>query len=412
MPLTTLAIKNLKPESKTYRKADSGGLCIEVSPAGGKFWRWRYNFNGKPQMLALGRFPEVTLEQARRKRDEAREQLHAGKHPTREKTAKKLRQITEGENTFERMARLWMELKGQKLNKKYHKQSLKRLEMHVFPTIGALPITEITIPDVVRVVEKVGKKGTIATAKWVKQAISQTFRYASQRGLCQFNPAADMRDLLPMQEDKHHACIPPSALPELLQDMKAYNGNILTKAAMQLLALTFVRTGELIGAKWEEIDFAREEWNIPKERMKMKRPHIVPLSRQARGILNDLKKLTGAKEYVFASQRGKSKHMSNGAVLMALRRMGYQGRMTGHGFRALASTLLNEKNYPPDVIERQLAHEDNDKIRSAYNRAEYLLERKKMMQDYADYLDSLTKGEPNVIEGNFSQQEKTKASKG
>ncbi|MDX1923146.1 MAG: tyrosine-type recombinase/integrase [Alphaproteobacteria bacterium] len=389
MALTALAIKNLKPKAKIYRVADNGGLCLEIAPTGGKLWRWRYYFNGKQQMLALGKFPDVGLEQARKKRDEARSLATEGKHPTREKAAQKLRKSVEGENTFERIARNWMEIKGGKLNAKYRKQSLERMEQHVFPIIGAFPIIEITIPDVVRVVEKISKRGTIETAKRMKQLIGQVFRYAAQRGLCQNNPAADLRDILPTAEEKHHACIHPSEFPKLLKDMEAYKGDNLTKPAMQLLALTFVRTGELIGARWDEINFDREEWHIPKERMKMKRPHLVPLSRQAIALLRGLQEITGEKQNVFHSQRGKSKHISNGAVLMALRRMGYQGLMTGHGFRSLASTILNEKSYAPDVIERQLAHEDNDKIRSAYNRAEYLLERKKMMQDYADILDAL-----------------------
>lgn len=397
MVLTAVAIKNLKPKATLYRVADSGGLCLEIAPSGGKLWRWRYNFNGKAQMLALGRFPDVLLEQARKQRDEARALVDAGKHPTREKKARKLRRMVEGENTFEKIARKWMELKGKKLNEKYRKQSLARMEQHVFPMIGALPITEITIPDVARVVEKIGKRGTVETAHRMKQVISQAFRYAAQRGLCQFNPAADMRDLLPPTEEKHHPCIHPSELPKLLQSMAGYQGDHLTNAAMQLLALTFVRTGELIGAKWSEINFDRQEWHIPKERMKMKRPHVVPLSRQALAIFKNLHTVTGEKPCVFHSQRGKSKHISNGAVLMALRRMGYQGRMTGHGFRALASTILNEKNYPPDVIERQLAHEDSDKIRSAYNRAEYLLERKKMMQAYADYLDEVRESDGKKV---------------
>jgi integrase len=345
----------------------------------------------------------VTLEQARRKRDEARDLLKSGKHPTREKKAEKLRRSIEGEHTFERVARSWMELKGKNLNEKYHKQSLARMEQHVFPMIGALPITEITIPDVARVVEKIGSTGIIETAHRMKQVMSQVFRYAAHRGLCQFNPAADMRDILPPKEEKHYPCIHPRELPQLLQDMAAYQGDHLTNAAMKLLALIFVRTGELIGAKWAEIDFGREEWHIPKERMKMRRPHIVPLSRQALEVLKTLHQVTGEKEHVFHSQRGKLKHISNNAVLMALRRMGYQGRMTGHGFRALASTILNEKSYPPDVIERQLAHEDEDKIRSAYNRAEYLLERKKMMQDYADYLDAVLASPDKVVQGDFAK---------
>ncbi len=399
MPLTVLAIKAMKPKDKLYLKADGGGLCLAVSPAGGKLWRWCYRFNGKCQNLSLGKWPEVSLEEARKLRDDARALLKAGKHPTREKKAQKLRQTVAGANTFEAVARAWLAVKSKGLSKKYAMQSLRRTEQHVFPYIGALPITEITIPDVVRVVEKVGNRGTIETAKWVKQIISQTFRYAAQRGLCEHNPAADMRDLLPSTEERHFPCIPPAELPALLHKMDGYKGDVLTIAAMNLLALTFVRTGELIGARWEEVHFERAEWHIPKERMKMKRPHVVPLSRQTLAILESLKPLTGDKEHVFHSQRGKSKHISNGAVLMALRRMGYQGKMTGHGFRALASTILNEKGYQPDWIERQLAHEDGDKIRSAYNRAEYLLERKKMMQDYADVLDAMRESDGRNVVG-------------
>jgi len=409
MPLTDLTIRNLKPAAKPYKVSDGGGLSIEVAPKsirndkGSKLWRWRYQLNGKEQMLSLGKYPFVSLEQARIKRDQARKLLLEGKSPSKERKAEKIRRQVASENTFEAITRKWMAVKGEQLNKKYHKQSLVRLEKHVFPMIGDLPISEITIPDVVRVVEAIAERGTVVTAKWVKQAISQVFRHAAQRGLCQFNPAADMRDLLPKAEEKHHACIPPSELPELLKAIEACEGDDVTKAAIKLMALTFVRTNELIGAKWDEIDFDRAEWNIPKVRMKMRRPHFVPLSKQAIEILKTLHTLTGAKEHLFHSQRGKkAKHISNGAILMALRRMGYQGRMTGHGFRSLASTILNEKKFSPDVIERQLAHQDDDKIRSAYNRAEYRLERMKMMQDWADFLDQMAVG-GTVITGDFRQ---------
>lgn len=386
MALTELAIKNLKPKEKLYRKADSGGLCIEVTPAGGKFWRWRFYYKGEAQMLALGKYPQISLTEARKLREEARSTKDSGKHPTRVKKALRLKNMEDGEHTFQVIAKRWIAMKEVGLNVKYAKQTLTLMELHVFPMIGDLPISELTIPDIVRVVEKISNRGTIETAKRIKQLISQIFRWASQRGLCIQNPAADLRDILPPQIRKHHACIPPSELPDLLKAMKAYNGDALTIGAMELLALTFVRTNELIGAKWTEIDWAREEWHIPKERMKMRRPHIVPLSRQALDVLRGLQTLTGSKEHIFHSSASKSHHISNGAVLMALRRMGYQGRMTGHGFRSLASTILNEKRYPADVIEKQLAHDDADKIRSAYNHAEYALERKKMMQDYADFL--------------------------
>ncbi len=404
MALTELKIKSLKPKAKHYKLADSGGLCIEVTPAGGKVWRWRYRFNGKEQSLALGKYPALGLAAARKKRDEARGLVDQGKHATREKKVQKLRQMNEGENTFEAVCKRWLEHKSSKLNAKYAKQTLARMKQHVFPIIGALPITEITIPEVVKIVETIGTKhGTVETARRLKQVISQTFRYAAQRGLCQHNPAADLRDVLPSTVGKHHSCIAPAELPKLLKAMQSYKGDKLTSHAMHLLALTFVRTGELIGAKWDEVDWDRQEWHIPKERMKMKRPHIVPLSHQTLTIMTDLRSLTGDKEHIFHSQRGKAKHISNGAVLMALRRMGYAGRMTGHGYRSLASTILNEKGFQPDVIERQLAHEDGDKIRSAYNRAEYLLERKKMMQVYADFLDKALNGGGQIIAGKFKK---------
>lgn len=332
MPLTELQIKNLKPQAKRQRVFDAEGLYIEVSPAGNKLWRWKYRLHGKEGVYSIGKYPTISLAQARKLRDDARALVDAGKQPTREKKAQKLRQAIEGENTFEKIARKWLSLKEKGLNEKYRKQCLKRMEQHVFPMIGGLPITEITIPDIVRVVEKIGNRGTVETAKRLKQLISQTFRYAAQRGMCQHNPAGDLRDVLPSVPDKHHACIKPEEFPQLLRDMDAYKGDDLTKAAMSMLALTFVRTGELIGAKWEEIDWQREEWNIPKERMKMKRPHLVPLSRQAIDILKHVKTITGKREHIFHSGAAKSNHISNGAVLMALRRMGYQGTRLGSEF--------------------------------------------------------------------------------
>lgn len=390
MALTDLAIRNLKPKDKSYRVADRDGLCLEVSPSGGKLWRWRYTYLNKRQMLALGKYPAVSLQHARKKSDEARELLESGKNPSREKKLEKLRRIHEGENTFEHVARRCLSLKKDGQNQKYWKQNLARMEQHVFPKIGGWPISDITIPDVVGVVERIGKRGTIVTARRMKQMIAQVFRYAAQSGLCVHNPAGDLRDILPSKEKKHHASIAPDKLPELMKAIEGRN-NDFTKAAMQLMALTFVRTSELIGAKWEEIDWDKEEWRIPAERMKMKRPHTVPLSRQALVILKDLHQWTGRKTHIFHSPSSKSMHMSNGAVLMGLRRMGYKNRMTGHGFRSLASTILHENNFTSEWIERQLAHEDEDRIRAAYNRAEHLVERRKMMQWWADYLEAAAK---------------------
>lgn len=400
MALTELQIKHLKPRDKPYRVADSGGLCLEVSPMGSKLWRFRYTYNGKGQMLALGKYPAVSLAAARKLRDQARETRDAGKHLTREKKAAKLRRLVENDNTFAKICRMWLAQKSSGLNAKYAKQSLARMEQHVFPLIGDLPITDITIPDIVHVLEKLAERGTVETARRLKGIISQTFRYAAQRGLCLHNPAADMRDVLPSTPNNHHASIPLDEFPELLQKMAAYQGDKLTIAAMNLLALTFVRTGELIGARWEEIDLAQAKWNIPASRMKRRKPHVVPLSKQALAIFKEIHTITGHREHVFHSGAAKSNHISNGAILMALRRLGYQGRMTGHGFRALASSILYEKGYMPQAIEAQLAHEDPNEVRSAYNyKAVYMPERSKMMQDYADLLDEMrvNKGNPEKV---------------
>lgn len=388
MSLTDIAIKNLKPKGRLYRVADSGGLCIEVTAAGNKYWRYRYRFHDKPQMHTLGKYPAISLAKARELRDQVRSLVESGKHPTREKKVNKLREAYKYDNTFKKVATSWQEEKRQDLNEKYRKQSFAVLETHVFPHIGNVPVSEITIPDIVHILEKVSQRGTLEQAKRIKTQIAQIFRYASQRGLCTHNPAGDLRDLLPNKKVKHHACVSIEELPVLLRKIES-RGIDLSKFAMQLLALTFVRTGELIGAKWDEVDWKRKEWHIPKERMKMKRPHLVPLSRQAIALLKSLYERTGDTDYLFYSSGSKDRHISNGAVLMALRRMKYDKKMTGHGFRTLASTILNEKGYPADVIEKQLAHESKDKIRAAYNRAEYLPERKKMMQDYADILDEL-----------------------
>lgn len=396
MALTELAIKHLKPKEKLYRVTDSHGLCLEVTPAGNKLWRYRFYHLGKAQMTALGKYPTVGLAQARKLRDDARAILETGKHPTTHKRAEKLRRAMEGQNTFKHVSLLWMENMQKGLNEKYTKQNMEKLERLVFPSIGALPITEITIPDVVRVIERIASKGTVETAKRIKQVIGQIFRYATTRGLCTHNPASDLRGILPTQEKEHHASLPLDELPALLQAIEAREPDF-SKYAMQLLALTFVRTGELIGAKWDEINWEREEWHIPKERMKMKRPHIVPLSKQSLDILRELRTQTGDREHIFHSPASKSKHISNGTVLMALRRMGYAGKMTGHGWRSIASSIIYEKNYKPEAIEAQLAHSDQNETRSAYNyKATYMLERKKMMQDYADILDRMRKEQNNV----------------
>jgi integrase len=387
MALTDLEIKKLKPKDKLYRVADSGGLCIEIATSGSKLWRWRYLFNGKAQMAALGAYPALSLAEARKKRDAEREQLKFGNHPTLEKKAQRLRRVYEGILTFEKLGRDWFKQKEAEREPKSLERDLARMATFVFPKIGALAITEISPIQIVDIMREIAAQGKPETAKRVKQIISRIFRYAIQCDLCRFNPAGELRDILPKRiKRKHHASIPFAELPALLLEIHA-RPNDLTKYAMLLDSLTLLRTNELIGGKWAEINWDKEQWEVAAERMKMKEPHIVPLPRQAIKILTELQQITGNREYIFYNAASKSKHLSNGAILMGLRRMGYANKMTGHGFRSLASTILNEIGYPSDIIERQLAHKETNRIRDAYNRAEYLAERKKMMQDYADILD-------------------------
>lgn len=387
MPLTELTLRNLKPAAKPYRVGDGGSLWIEVSPSGSKLWRWRYRFDSKEQTHSLGRYPSVSLATARKLRDEARELVKMGKHPGRERKAERQRQINLTDDTFEKFARNWLTKKHRAESEKYRQQCLARMEDHVFPKIGALRLSEITAPIVVKVIEVIGEGGTIETARRMGQLLKQIFRYGIHCGECEYNPAADLQGILPPTPEKHHASIHPKDLTRLLKAMAAYEPGSLTNFAMNLMALTFVRTTELIAARWEEIDWQREEWHIPKERMKMKRPHVVPLCQQAISVLKNLHEITGKKMYIFYSVRSKTKYLSNGTILAALDRMGYRGQMTGHGYRTLASTILNENKFDKDAIERQLSHEDEDKVRSAYNRAEYLLERKYFMQWWGNFLD-------------------------
>ena len=403
MPLSDLRIRNAKPKEKLYKLFDGGGLFVLVKTTGSKLWQLKYRYMGKEKLFSVGAYPLVGAGEAREIRDNVKKLLKNGIDPTQHRRLTKQQKMEACENTFEAIARRWLAAKKAS-EASTNKRNLRRLEIHAFPRIGHRPIGEIKTIELANCIEAIDRGGINETAHIVKQLIQQTFRYAVRRGLIEHNPAGDLRDIIGHVPVKHRPCIPPAELPAFLQAMNAYKGDGLTRAAMRLLALTFVRPGnELIKAKWEEIDWARQEWIIPAERMKMRNAHLVPLSRQTIAILKELHAITGKFEYVFFSPANKAKHISNNAVLSALKRMGYKGRMTAHGFRSLASTILNEQRvYHPDVIERQLAHADKNEVRAAYNRAEYLLERKKMMQEWADYLDATAKKESHVVKGNFA----------
>ena len=395
MSLTDTAAKNAKPKEKPYKLTDEKGMYLEVMPTGSRYWRLKFRYLGKEKRLALGVYPDVSLKQARDKRDEARKQIAAGNDPGQlKKVAKRAKRIATA-NSFEAVTREWLENIRAKWTPDHYDYTLRRFEAYVFPEIGSLPVTEVDAPTLLAMARKIEAQGTIETAHKVTRACGQVFRYAIAAGKCLSNPAADLRGALKSKpEPKHMAALSLADLPGLLRKIDTYTedgGEVQTQYALSLLALTFVRTGELREAEWQEFDLDAGVWRIPAERMKMKSPHIVPLARQTVDLLRKLHAITGTYRFVFPG-RVPAKPMSKNTVLFALYRMGYHGRMTGHGFRAVASTELNEMNFDADAIERQLAHAERNKIRAAYHRAEYLPERTAMMQKWADYLDKLKAG--------------------
>lgn len=397
MPLTHTAVQSAKPRAKAFKLFDGGGLYLEVSPAGGKWWRWKYRFAGKENRLSLGVYPEVSLKAAREKRIAARQQLAAGIDPGQARKAEKIAQA--GAESFEAIAREWHAKFSPSWVASHGDRILRRFDKDIFPWLGARPIAGIRAPDLLAVLRRIESRGAQETAHRAMQNCGQVFRYAVATGRAERDPTGDLRGALPPPKEKHHASIlEPKRIGDLLRAIDAYEGFFATKCALRLAPLVFVRPGELRKAQWQEIDLEKAEWRIPAERMKMREQHIVPLSRQAVEILGDLEPLTSrgipakpdAPRYVFPGGRTRERPMSENAVLAALRRMGYtKEEMTGHGFRSMASTLLHEQGWNHQVIERQLAHAERNAVSAAYNFAEHLPERRRMMQAWADYLDAL-----------------------
>jgi len=393
MPLTATAIRNTKPADKPIRLFDGGGMYLEVSPAGGRWWRLKYRFVGKEKRLSLGVYPEVSLAEARSRREDARKLLAAGVDPSDQRKAAKREAEGREINSFEAVAREWYGKQAHVWVAHHASDVLRRLESNLFPEIGSEPIAEVTAPMLLAAVRKIEHRGAHDLAHRVLQVASQVFRYGVATGRCQRDPAPDLRGALTPHKSKHQAAVAPEELPALLRAIDGYSelGDKLTAYALRLLVLTFVRTNELIGAEWSELDLDSAVWIIPVTRMKMKTEHVVPLSRQAIEVLREIRAIGCSSRYLFPG-RNPDKPISNNTMLFALYRLGYKGKMTGHGFRAVASTILNEAGFRADVIERQLAHCERNEIRGAYNRAEYLAERRKMMQQWADMLDALAQG--------------------
>lgn len=395
MSLTDVAIRKAKPADKPIRMFDGGGLYIEITPSGGKLWRLKYRFGGKEKRLAIGTYPEIALADARNRREEARKLLANGGDPGEVKKAQKAAKADRDANSFEVIAREWFARFAPTWTASHGDRIIRRLERDVFPWIGGRPIVEVRAPDLLACLRRIEERGALETAHRALQNCGQVFRYAVVSGRAESDISRDLRGALPPVKQNHHAALTdPKEIAGLLRAIDGYAGSLVTKSAMQLAPLVFLRPGELRQAEWSEIDLDKGDWNISAEKMKMRQPHLVPLATQAVAILRDVHALTGQGRYVFPSARTGERPMSNNAILAALRRMNYaKDEMSGHGFRAMARTILDEVlGVRPDFIEHQLAHAVRDPNGRAYNRTAHLVERRKMMQVWADYLDKLKAG--------------------
>ncbi len=394
--LVGTGIKTAQAKAKPYKLFDGEGMYLLVTPSGGKYWRLKYRFAGKEKTLALGVYPDVGLADARVKRTDARKLLTNKIDPGLAKKEQIRNERIKAGNTFEGMAREWHDKQKHKWTASHAERVLTSLELNIFPSLGARPIAEITPAELLDVLRVIENRGALEIAARVLQRCSSVFRYAIASQRTRTNPAADLKGALKPPVRQHYSALSAKDLPEFLTKLEQFKGYETTKLAIHLLMLTFVRTGELRAAKWDEFDLPGKMWRIPADRMKMGVEHLVPLSDQALDVLNRLQVLTGAYDLVFPGRNYADKPISENTVLYGLYRMGYHSRATGHGFRTTASTVLNELGFESDAIERQLAHGEKDKVRAAYNRAKYLDKRKAMMQTWADYLDGKNDSEKVV----------------
>lgn len=392
MKLTAKACEAAKPKDKAYKLFDGGGLYLEVKPPNSKLWRMKYRYLGKEKKLCIGEYPTISLAAARDHREEAKKLLANGHDPSAVKQEIKQEKIQEQANTFEAIAREWHEHKKSEWSEVNTKTVLDRLERDVFPEIGKYPIKIITHKMILDLANSVKQRGANELAKRIIQMCRHIYRYAIVTGRADTNIAEDLKGMVKAKPKSHFAAIEAKELPQFISDLRDHKAklNRQTYLAVNFMMLTFVRTGEMIGAKWEEFDLEQKQWIVPAERMKMDKEHIVPLSRQAIEILEELRELHNHPTYVFPSRTNRTNTMSNNTILMALDRMGYRGKMTGRGFRALAmSTIMEKLGYRHEVPDAQLAHAKRGDVARAYDRAKFLPERAKMMQEWADYIDNV-----------------------
>lgn len=390
MPLSDTTIRSARPQDKPYKIADGDGLTLLVNPNGSKWWRLRYRFSGREKMLSLGVYPEVGLKQARERRVAARRLVADGIDPS----AKRQAETESQDNTFEAIAREWLGLQAKKLSLGTLGRERDRLEDFIFPYLGRKPIAQLTAPNLLAALRRIEARGKHETAHRTRSVCSRVFRYAIATGRAERDVSADLKGALAPAVTRNFPSITePTRIGELLRAIEGYAGQRAVHAALRFAPYVFVRPGELRQAEWVEFDLEAAEWRIPAERMKSREAHLVPLSSQAVTIVRALQPITGAGRYLFPSLRTSARPMSNNTINAALRRLGYdKDQMTGHGFRSMASTCLNEQGWHPDLIELQLAHAERNQVRAAYNKAQRLGERRKMMQAWGDYLDALRAG--------------------
>lgn len=389
MPLTDITLRAAKAKDKQYKLSDSGGLYLLVQPNGKKYWRLKYYFAGKEKLLSIGAYPVISLLEAREKSLLAKKQLTNNIDPSEHKKEQKLKNSVNAENSFKSIAIEWHNNQKQKWTVRHATYVLRRIEADIFPILASRPINEIKAPELLAILRLIEMRGAIDIAHRVLQTCGQIFRYAIATGRAERDISADLRGALKTRKKENYSRLEAKELPEFLSKLEEYDGELQTTLALKFLLLTFVRTGELRGAKWEEIDFKKKEWRIPAERMKMKELHIVPLSTQSLDVLKELQIINGQKDYLFPNRNKPMTFISENTLLYAIYRMGYHLRATIHGFRATASTILNEHGFKPDVIERQLAHCERNKVRASYNHAQYLPERREMIQWWGNYLDNI-----------------------
>lgn len=381
-----MQIRRANPEAKAYTLGDGQGLSLLIEPNGSKSWRFRYRYAGKPKMISLGVYPTITLADARSRRDDARKLVAEGKNPSEVRKEQKIALQTESESAFEKIATEWHQMKYAKWSAGYASDIMEAFQNDIFPYVGTRPIGEIKPLELLNVLRKIEKRGALEKMRKVRQRCSEVFRYAIATGRAEFNPVADLSSALEVHQSNHFPFLKADELPDFLRALDSYTGSQLVQIATKLLMITGVRTIELRAALWSEFDLDNAIWEIPAERMKMRRSHLVPLSTQPLDLLNELKIMTGNYRYVFPGRNDPNKPMSEASINQVIKRIGYGGKLTGHGFRHTMSTILHEKGFDSAWIEMQLAHVDKNRIRGTYNHAQYFEMRRDMLQQYGDFL--------------------------